>query len=146
MHNLLLICLVLILGKINVVLIKKGYNKTSSFDALTGIWQSYTVAIIVLTLYLMFFNAKSWTEITTKCNWESSKWFLLAGLLSAASTIYYMPLVKTLDYSKLSLIKNPLSMALTIAISILFLGESLDRKAIIGFFMYLSIPFILTVF
>ena len=129
-----------------MVLIKKCYNKTSTFDALTGIWQSYTVAIIALTLYLVLYNKKSWTEITTKCNWNSSKWFVLAGLLSAVSTIFYMPLLKSLDYSKLSLIKNPLGMALTIAISILFLGESLDRKAIIGFFMYLSIPFILTVF
>lgn len=142
--NLVLICAVLILGKINVIFLKKGYKAQPHLDALTGVWCSYVVCIVSLTIYLMLKNKKAWSEITTKTSWESSKWFLLAGLFSTASAIYYMPLLKTFDYSKLSLLKNPLNMSLTIAISILIFGESLDRRAIIGFFLYLSIPFILT--
>ncbi|RYY55879.1 MAG: EamA family transporter [Chitinophagaceae bacterium] len=113
-----------VFASLTAILAKKGIKGVDS-DLATAI---RTVVILVLAWGIVWFKGNTSIASLSKQNWI---FLVLSGLATGLSWIFYF---KALQLGKVSQVApvDKLSVALTIVLSVIFLGEVLSWKTAIG--------------
>ena len=122
-------------ASMTAILAKKGIRGIDS-DLATAI---RTVVILALSWSIVLFKGTATTTGFTKQNWV---FLILSGLATGLSWIFYF---KALQAGKVSQVApvDKLSLALTIILSVVFLGEVLTWKTALGAVFIIAGTFIL---